>query len=265
MDKIIFIAVFLLITVPAFSQEISLVRVVDGDTIVISESGKEQAVDIKGIDAPELEQGYGLEAKEALIQALKKKDHIYFQNKTKKRNGRTSGDVLAGRRNVSWGLIQNGFAWSENRSFNNSMLKLERKAKKGKVGLWAANSEPPWQWRKRNNINENESTYSVLSELKGGNYNSSNSVSSASSPIGMEIRRIKEKIDSLKKRCRSKDSFGYPGEDWCRRGPETFKARIKQLEEDPEYYFYKKGENSKNKKSHGAVVNPQTGKVIGVY
>jgi hypothetical protein len=72
--------------------------------------------------------------------------------------------------------------------------------------------------------------------------------------VAMEKQRLERKLESLKKRCSSSSNSGFPGYDWCNRGPDDFRSKIDELERDPEFYFYNKKENS-NEGQHGTVID----------
>jgi len=68
------------------------------------------------------------------------------------RYGRTVGDVLLrDGRNLNHALVQAGLAWWYRKHSDSPVLeRLEKKARKDRIGLWSqANPVPPWEFRKR--------------------------------------------------------------------------------------------------------------------
>lgn len=58
------LALLLLLAAPAWGEEVTLIRVVDGDSLVVEMRGLRMRVRMAGIDAPEYNQPGGTEAKE---------------------------------------------------------------------------------------------------------------------------------------------------------------------------------------------------------
>jgi endonuclease YncB( thermonuclease family) len=126
-----------------------VVSVHDGDTLKLSDG---RTVRLKGIDAPEISQPYGIESRNLLTMLTrKKKIRIAFHGKD--RYGRTLGEIFVGKRSVNHSMVSRGAAWWF-RSFapaDNKLRRLEEDARKHKVGLWRSpNVVSPWDWRKAN-------------------------------------------------------------------------------------------------------------------
>ncbi len=126
-----------------------VVSVHDGDTLKLSDG---RTVRLKGIDAPEIAQPYGIESRNLLTKLTrKKKVRIAFQGKD--RYGRTVGEIFVGKRSVNHSMVSRGAAWWF-RSFapaDNELRRLEADARKHKLGLWRSpNVVSPWDWRKAN-------------------------------------------------------------------------------------------------------------------
>ena len=88
----------------------------DGDTrTVISDSGQRVPIRLHGVDAPELDQPYGPQAR-LLINSLIAGQHVDVRPTGDLSYGRTVADlVMPGGRNVGATLVASGAAWVEQR------------------------------------------------------------------------------------------------------------------------------------------------------
>ena len=147
---------FLLLTVtgfPATAETLTgrVVGVHDGDTLTQLVDGRQQVkVRLAGIDAPELAQPYGQQAKQALSGLVFGKE-ARVESAGPDRYGRTLGTVFVGAVNVNAALVEQGAAWVYRQYPHDPMLPgLESQAQTAKRGLWALQSDqrcPPWDWR----------------------------------------------------------------------------------------------------------------------
>lgn len=151
MKHILYI-IFFLYTSISFSQLTGrVIKIKDGDTIVILDSSfKQHTIRIADIDCPEKNQPFGKKAKwfvsdEIYLSSVKVKE------KGKDRYGRIIGYVLYKNKNLSEELLKNGLAWHYKKySKSKSFQSLEDRAKKNRVGLWQDNKAvAPWKWRKK--------------------------------------------------------------------------------------------------------------------
>jgi micrococcal nuclease len=101
----------LLLSISAFGAELRgiVVRVTDGDTIVIQSGEEQYKIRISGIDAPEIRQAFGREARAALAGQVEDKAVVIVWEK-KDRYGRLLGTVLLGSVNVNLEQMRGGFA-----------------------------------------------------------------------------------------------------------------------------------------------------------
>jgi endonuclease YncB( thermonuclease family) len=115
-----------------------VVRVVDGDTLVLLVAGHEQErIRLAGIDCPERKQAFGTRAKQALTR-------------------RVAGKVIADGRDVDLALVREGRCWwyrkyarEQTRADRVLYENAEAKARKKRLGLWRDPAPvPPWEWRK---------------------------------------------------------------------------------------------------------------------
>src|SRR5215468_172948 len=86
-----------------------VVRVTDDDTIVIQSGEEQYKIRLSGIDAPEIRQAFGREARSALAGQVEGKAVVIVWEK-KDRYGRLLGTVLLGSVNVNFEQMRGGFA-----------------------------------------------------------------------------------------------------------------------------------------------------------
>lgn len=149
----IVISLLLLATTPALAATLSgkVVSVVDGDTITILTSDKEQVkIRLVEIDAPEKDQPYGQKSKQSLSDMVFGKDVSVEWEKTDKYK-RTLGRVFVGDTDVNLQQVKRGAAWAYTQYLTDDRIrKAEEEARAAKVGLWALQADqimPPWDWR----------------------------------------------------------------------------------------------------------------------
>ncbi len=156
--KIIISAVLLLLTGWIFAKfkyyKGTVMWVYDGDTIKIrSQKGKDYVIRLEAIDAPEKDQPYAKESKDYLFKLCFKKQ-VTVKKKSIDKYGRIVGRVkiVGSKIDIPVELIKSGMAWHY-KYFDKSwkLSKLEKKAKKKKLGLWSQ-KEPkePWDYRREN-------------------------------------------------------------------------------------------------------------------
>jgi micrococcal nuclease len=140
--------------------ETEISEVLDGDTVAIRNAKKQRIViRLLGIDAPELDQEFGKQARENLAEKLTgKKVHLAFEpHGVPDELGRILAKVMVGDTDICAEQVREGFAWYyEDHKGSLGFLEidefkqLESAARKGKIQLWQ-NSSPqaPWKFRKR--------------------------------------------------------------------------------------------------------------------
>lgn len=154
------IKIFIILTLLAlfgFIQEIKfngkVVRIVDGDTIVVLNEKKQQVkIRLEGIDCPESNQDFGTRAKQATSDLCFGKQVCVVQSGTD-RYGRVLAnvyvdDVVC----VNEELLRQGMAWHY-KKYNKDLelAQLESTARSLKIGLWAMKMPvAPWEWRRNN-------------------------------------------------------------------------------------------------------------------
>lgn len=125
-----------------------VVKVIDGDSVIIQQGGSVRTVHLVSVDAPQLEQPYGDKAK-AYTEELLLNRVVAIQYIDK----RLASDIISyDGKSLKWGLVRSGYAWypknhekGQLRSLNDPLAMQERRIRRKRVGLWAdANPQSPW-------------------------------------------------------------------------------------------------------------------------
>lgn len=128
-----------------------VVRIVDGDTIVVLNEQQQQVkIRLEGIDCPESNQDFGARAKQATSELCFGKQVRVEQSGTD-RYGRVLAFVFVGDVCVNEELLRQGMAWHF-KKYNQDpgLAQLESTARSLKVGLWSMKAPvAPWEWRRK--------------------------------------------------------------------------------------------------------------------
>ncbi len=127
--------------------------ITDGDTItILTDQKKNIKIRLAEIDAPEKNQPWGKNSKQALS------DLIFSSNVTvdsvgKDQYGRTLGTVFLNDMNINKHMVQHGNAWAyQAYVYDHSYIILQKRARTLKVGLWSLSEDKrvaPWVWRRK--------------------------------------------------------------------------------------------------------------------
>ncbi|WP_443743346.1 thermonuclease family protein [Sutterella sp.] len=131
-------------------------RVIDGDTLAVITQNEVLRIRIKGIDAPESKQDFGMKAKEALKQ-IALGQSVILDVDDEDQYGRRLASVAVNGTDVGLYMLEHGFAWfySDYGSqlpgkWRNAYRAAEVDARSNGVGLWGSTGPiPPWTWRKQ--------------------------------------------------------------------------------------------------------------------
>lgn len=133
---------------PAYTAKV--VGVHDGDSLTVYD-GTNPAIKIRlaSIDAPELGQPYGKQAK-ADLAALVFGKQVSVSPHGKDRYGRTLADIRVSEVWVNLRMVETGSAWRyDNYSKDPILLAAQQRAAKAGLALWSMPGPvPPWLWRK---------------------------------------------------------------------------------------------------------------------
>ena len=128
----------------------TVIRVVDGDTLVVQLSSGPIRVRLYGIDAPEHNQPGGREAT-AELTSLVSGERVQLEPINQDRYSRMVARVLRGRLDVNAEMIHLGDAWVYRhylRREDRGWCGLESEARRAHRGLWAdRDAVPPWDFR----------------------------------------------------------------------------------------------------------------------
>jgi len=134
----------------------SVVRITDGDTLVVLDTNKIQhKIRLMGIDAPEKNQAYGMKSKDNLSDLVAGKFVVVEYDKLD-RYKRVIGKVLLSGEDVNLEQIASGMAWhykkyqgEQSRADQLRYSEIEVDARSEKRGLWHdPDPIPPWGYRK---------------------------------------------------------------------------------------------------------------------
>jgi endonuclease YncB( thermonuclease family) len=147
-----FSALVTMISGAALAEIIGRASVIDGDTIEIHG----QRIRLHGIDAPEKGQpcfdasGKLYRCGQVAAMAL---DHfigaspVNCRERDVDRYGRTVADCSVRGEDIELWLVRNGHAMAY-RKYSSAYIGAEQEAKNAKRGIWAGQTQPPWEWRK---------------------------------------------------------------------------------------------------------------------
>lgn len=154
----------------ANSFEARVVRVKDGDTVVVLDQGnKQHEVRLAGIDAPEKKQPFGTRSRRQLADLVFKKSVIVEWEKRDRYKRIVGKLLLTSPRQVciesdcqsiqdaGLALVAVGLAWhykqyerEQSVTDRDAYARAEELARAGRRGLWTdARPIPPWEWRRK--------------------------------------------------------------------------------------------------------------------
>ena len=124
------------------------IGVTDGDTFTcLDTAGKQQKVKVSEIDAPELGQPYGRDARDTLAEFIFGKSLAVVPIRSTS-DGLVVCKVSVNGKDIGREMVVAGAAWTEPTS-ESPLLKDQQDAKEARRGLWSEVSPtPPWEFRK---------------------------------------------------------------------------------------------------------------------
>ncbi len=152
MKKFLFPILSIMICFFACGAETRVVRVIDGDTVVVKEGAEKVRIRLIGVDAPEIvhpdyekNDYYGPESKACLAQMIEGTTVLLVYDgpgkKPKKDDyGRTLAYIYKNGENVNAAMIQKGCARAYRKyphSERDRFIDLEMESKKAKRGMWS--------------------------------------------------------------------------------------------------------------------------------
>lgn len=116
-----------------------VVSVTDGDSIVVLHNGKKEKINLYGIDAPEMKQNFGKDARE-FLRSFVAGEQVEIERKGTDKHGRTLALVSIGDEGFNEFMVVNGFARVHRKSckekFCSDWIKMEDAAKEMQKGMW---------------------------------------------------------------------------------------------------------------------------------
>ncbi|MFZ5868554.1 MAG: thermonuclease family protein [Thermodesulfobacteriota bacterium] len=145
------IAVFLIVPSISFGWSGECVWVKDGDSIVVMHDGKPEEIRLHGINCPECDQPFGLEAARlASGLVLGKTVDVQVLPEAKRSYGRTIATVHVEGKSLNQELVRLGMAWWSRKYApdDKDLERLQQEAVAAKIGIWSQpNPIPPWLWK----------------------------------------------------------------------------------------------------------------------
>ncbi|AFZ38362.1 nuclease (SNase domain-containing protein) (plasmid) [Stanieria cyanosphaera PCC 7437] len=139
----------------------------DGDTLRVVRGSEELKIRFCGIDAPERDQKLGIESRDYLRSLVAQGDGtIYVLPIEKDRYGRTVAELWIPIKpdyereiHLNTAMVEAGMAWHYEKYSGNcesaeNLVWAEKIAREDKLGIWASNSQPPWEFRASKKANK---------------------------------------------------------------------------------------------------------------
>lgn len=144
MRILLFLFLILSLRSPSFADQVLSCH--DGDTCKVrKDSGQIVSVRIKGIDAPEISQPFGRQARDFMShQAVGKTVNLACKGKAQTREACW---IFANGNDLGRAIVQAGLAW-DYPQFSGGYYQFDQAgAMAKKKGLWAGNGQSPYCWR----------------------------------------------------------------------------------------------------------------------
>lgn len=149
---------------PGALPRVKVEHVIDGDTVIVSQSLDEVRLRLYSIDCPESGQPWGSTATAGLVKLIGGR-YVHMEQHGVDKHGRTLATIYVRDRddsewiNVNERMVTLGHAWVMRKYYDrlpkrrkDQLNRLERWARSKRVGLWRTpNPMPPWRWRNQHN------------------------------------------------------------------------------------------------------------------
>jgi micrococcal nuclease len=125
-----------------------VVKVHDGDSVTLLSDGVQHEARLAGIDAPELRQEFGRDAKSTLASLVEGRV-VTFADTGHDRYHRNLVRMHVEGMDVNAEMVRRGMAWRYSAYSSDPVLAaVEQEARRFRRGLWSqAHPVPPWEWR----------------------------------------------------------------------------------------------------------------------
>lgn len=157
--RTVVIAAVAVCSLPAFAQADltgRVIRVVDGDTVVVLDAAKQQfKIRMQGIDAPESGQAFGKVSRQMLADMIAGHT-VQVRSNASDLYGRMLGVIMLNGNDINLQMVVKGGAWHYKRYERDQRptdrllySQAEISARSTRAGLWRdASPTPPWDFRK---------------------------------------------------------------------------------------------------------------------
>lgn len=126
-----------------------VVDVTDGDTVVVLRNKTRLTVKLPGIEAPELDQPFGVEAKRFAAKLVRGK--VVTVEMFRAGNPIFGTVHFSKDRILAYEMVKAGMAWAKTSDKSSMFSEAQEAAKSARIGLWVDREEeepvPPWEWR----------------------------------------------------------------------------------------------------------------------
>ena len=132
-----------------YLKDMSVTKVVDGDTVYASYKGKIHKMRLLEIDAPERDQPIGTEST-AFLKKLLKAKLIDADISGQDRYKRDLARIYVKGKDINRIMVSNGMAWVYDAYVTDkSFYKDQALAQTNQLGVWSSSDAiPPWTWRR---------------------------------------------------------------------------------------------------------------------
>jgi micrococcal nuclease len=133
-----------------YLDNLSIKKIIDGDTVHVFHQNETYKVRLIEIDAPERNQPYGRDSTDYL-KFLLKEGRVDVEISGTDRYGRKLGRLYWKGKDINREMVTAGYAWVyDDYVKDKSFYENQSEARELRKGLWKdSNSIPPWEWRKR--------------------------------------------------------------------------------------------------------------------
>lgn len=146
--KHIALVIAIVLSFCAAASDVFCWKVSDGDTIWVADDSGKRKVRMVDIDAPEMNQPYGVQAADRLAELVLGK-YVTLKSSGTDQYGRGLETVFIGETDINLQLVKEGLAWRYYTCKDKAYAAAEKDAKSAKRGLWKdATPVNPYQWRK---------------------------------------------------------------------------------------------------------------------
>ncbi|SDY44815.1 micrococcal nuclease [Collimonas sp. OK242] len=136
----------LLLLAPLLAHAYEVISVGDGDSMTLQVGPRRLKLRLAGIDAPEIKQAFGPQARQSLHQLCFGKD-VQYEAEAIDRFNRTIATVRCNGIDASRAQLERGMAWAF-RQKDRNLKALETAARNKKIGLWSdPHAVAPWRFR----------------------------------------------------------------------------------------------------------------------